>query len=164
MAKLEKYLEDYAANQDKEGDILPVFMEGADGDVILRTKQKAFEYKGEKVLPAPVFFDAKGKRITGDIPNIYGGSRISVSVEVWPYTSQETVREGNKRVTVTTYGLTLKPKAVQIIELAAGGSGATADDFGFGVEDGFDAGEQSFADYQGEPQEPQEPQGSEDDF
>ncbi|OOE32281.1 hypothetical protein BZG05_14850 [Salinivibrio kushneri] len=151
---------DFAENHEKDGETIPVYKELEDGRIMLRVKQKTFEYKGEKILPQPLFFDAKGKRIESGVPNIYGGSKLVVGVEAVPFATQETVRENGKRVTVTSFGVTMRPKAVQIVELGTMG-GASADSFGFeSHEDGFDAGSQSFADYAEEDKQ----DAAEDDF
>ncbi|ADV88573.1 phage single-stranded DNA-binding protein [Vibrio vulnificus] len=137
VEKLEDILRDYWQNEKGgKGEMVDVLME-KDGKFFFRVKQSAFEYKGELVLPKPVFYDARGRRMVKE-PAIYGGSEIALSVEVWPYSRTETVREGGKRVTIETHGLTLKPKAVQVISLAAKGeAGApSADYYGFGAHDG----------------------------
>ncbi|MPX98309.1 hypothetical protein EHW61_16930, partial [Salinivibrio sp. VYel6] len=113
IQKLEDLAADFAENHEKDGETIPVYRELEDGRIMLRVKQKAFEYKGEKHLPQPLFFDAKGKRIETGVPNIYGGSKLVVGVEAVPFATQETVRENGKRITVTSFGVTMRPKAVQ---------------------------------------------------
>lgn len=148
VAKLERILSAFAEQEGVSADnINPVYIELDNGKFAIRFKQKAFEYKGEVVLPRPRFHDARGQYMGDkDLPIVGGGSRLSVAAEVWPYVSQETLRQGGKRITIKTAGLTLKPKAVQIVELATFG-GADAD-YGFGAHEGFTAENHSFSAYQ----------------
>lgn len=83
----------------------------------------------------PRLFDAKAKPIEGDI-KLWGGSTIKISGEVMPYYMAST-----KQI-----GVSLRCKAVQVIELVSGG-GSSAEDYGFGEEDGYEspANENPFA-------------------
>lgn len=74
----------------------------------------------------PSVFDAKGKPMR-DVPEIWGGSEGKVSFEARPYFINGTAAAG----------LSLKMKAVQLITLRQGGE-RSADEFGFGEEDGFE--------------------------
>lgn len=137
VEKLEGILRDYWQNEKGgKGEMSDILIE-KDGKFFFRVKQSSFEYKGELVLPKPVFYDARGRRMVKE-PAIYGGSEIAISVEVWTYSRTETYIINGKRQNVETHGLTLKPKAVQVISLAAKGeAGApSADYYGFGEHDG----------------------------
>lgn len=99
----------------------------------------------------PQIFDAKGKELRGkDIPEIWGGSELKVAFEANPYFIPGT----------GTCGVSLKLKAVQIIELRSGGE-RSASDFGFGAEDGYvhqtDAEAAGFDDESGEGYESENP-------
>ncbi|GLT15516.1 hypothetical protein [Vibrio algivorus] len=131
IAKLQDYLESYAESQGKAGEILPVYTEGEKGEVVIRFKQKAFALNNEIVLPRPILFDAKGNHLGCNIPSIQCGSQIAVSFEAWAYTLHESIREKGKRMNIITYGLALKPKAIQLVQLAANDDDITADSFGF---------------------------------
>jgi len=79
----------------------------------------------------PALFDAKGKPITGDV-EIWGGTIGKVSFEARPYFVSGTAAAG----------LSLKLKAVQVIELRQGGD-RSADQYGFSQEEGYDHIEQA---------------------
>ena len=95
--------------------------EEKDGVVVIRCKQN-HEINGEPVRI--IFFDAKGNRIENP-PLVRGGSKLKVAGTLYGYGGAQK-------------GLKLTISAVQIIELAEGGD-ASADQFGFGEEDGFEA-------------------------
>jgi len=84
------------------------------GNVIIKFKSKA-AYK-------PAVFDSKGNMMTSH--NIYGGSAIKVNGSIAFYSSPS-----------IGAGVTLRLRAVQIIEYVEGADGATK--FGFDSEDGF---------------------------
>jgi hypothetical protein len=81
---------------------------------------------GTKWSAKPAVYDAKGKVMTV-VPEIWSGSIAKVSFEAVPYFIPGT----------GAAGLSLKLKAVQIIEMRQGGARA-AKDFGFGEEDGYE--------------------------
>ena len=79
-------------------------------------------------LPCPCGrTDAKGKPLTGET-KVGGGSVIKVSYEVVPYYTA-----------IAGAGVSLRLKAVQIIELKAYSGGGNAESYGFGEEEGFEA-------------------------
>lgn len=78
----------------------------------------------------PQLFDAKGKPLTGKLPDIWGGTIGVVAFEASPYFIAGT----------GAAGVSLKLSAAQIIELRSGGQ-RDASDFGFDEEDGWSAPE-----------------------
>ena len=99
----------------------------------LKDKGKSTE---KKTAMRPDVFDAKGKKLSV-IPEIWGGTEGIVAGELRPFS------------TAVGVGVSLRLKAVQIITLRQGGSGGTADSYGFGKEEGgFEAeDEPSMADH-----------------
>lgn len=81
---------------------------------------------GEAFTQKPALFDAKGKPFEGN--DLWGGTKMKVSFEVVPYLMDST----------RSAGISLRLKAVQIIELKAGGGAASADNYGFGEEEGYE--------------------------
>ena len=118
-----------AGKRVKEGE-LP-FIENDDGTVTFKFKLKAkvIPKNGSPFEQKPALFDAKGKPLTGE-PKVGGGSTIKVSYEVVPYYT-----------TIAGVGVSLRLKAVQIIELKEYSGGGNAESYGFCEEDGFEAGE-----------------------
>ena len=110
---------------------LPFIENDDDGTVTFKFKMKAkvAPKKGDPFEQKPALFDAKGKPLTGD-PKVGGGSVIKVSYEVVPYYTA-----------IAGAGVSLRMKAVQIIELKEYSGGGTAESYGFGEEEGFEAGE-----------------------
>jgi len=84
--------------------------------------------KGDPFEQRPALFDAALKPMSAIVG---GGSRIRVSCLVHPW------------YTALGVGVSLWLKAVQVLELVAPGNDATA--YGFGVEDGFTAAEETAA-------------------
>lgn len=119
------------------------------GKFQVKFKQKArIKVDDEMVDVKLAIYDAKGKPFKGK--NLGGGSKIKIAFEVAPY--------GNNAIGA---GITLRPKAIQIIELVKGG--ATASTFGFGEEEGFSADEEDEEDEDETPFERQEESTSEND-
>ena len=116
-----------AGKRVKEGE-LP-FIENDDGTVTFKFKLKAkvTPKKGDPFEQKPALFDAKGKPLTGET-KVGGGSTIKVSYEVVPYYTA-----------IAGAGVSLRLKAVQIIELKAYSGGGNAESYGFGEEEGFEA-------------------------
>jgi hypothetical protein len=112
----------------KEGDV-PYSVNEENGKVTVRFKLKAkvTPKKGEPWDQKVAIFDAKGQPITGEI-KIGGGTKMKVSYELVPYYTA-----------IAGAGISLRVRAVQIIELVEYGSGAQAGSFGFGEEDGYEA-------------------------
>lgn len=98
--------------------------EDKNGDIVFKFKTKT-SYKtkaGDIVQRTVPIFDAKGKPIKGDIGT---GSICKVRFTTNPY-----------HKSATNCGLTLYLDAVQVIDFKEPG-GASAESFGFDVEDGF---------------------------
>ena len=92
-----------------------------DGITMLKLRVKAVgkNKEGEEFSRAPKLFNASGEVITD---NIGGGSKIKVAVV--PYTWY-TASLGA--------GITLQPKAVQVLDLVTWGDGGSASAYGFDV-------------------------------
>ena len=122
-----------AGKRVKEGD-LP-FIENDDGTVTFKFKLKAkvTPKNGDTFEQKPALFDAKGKPLTG-AQNIGGGSTIKVSYEVVPYYTA-----------IAGAGISLRLKAVQVIELKEYSGGGTAESYGFGEEEGFESSDEDNA-------------------
>ena len=92
-----------------------------DGQTILKLRVKAVgkNKEGEEFSRAPKLFNASGNVITD---NIGGGSKIKVAVV--PY-AWYTASLGA--------GITLQPKAVQVLDLVTWGDGGSASAYGFDV-------------------------------
>lgn len=86
---------------------------------VVQTANKSWEQK-------PRLFDSAAEPIADDI-SIWTGSEGKCNLELFPYFMQ----------TTKEFGVSMRVKAVQILKLESGGSGGSADDFGFGEEDGF---------------------------
>jgi hypothetical protein len=126
---LEKAVE--KAKQENKGKIkeadAPYSFDDDNGDLLVNFKLKASgtTRDGKEFTQAPALFDAKGKPFDGE--EIWGGSKIKVSFEVVPFYTK-----------LIGAGITLRLKAAQIIELRQGG-GASAENYGFGEEEGYEA-------------------------
>ena len=94
-----------------------------DGLVQLKLKVKAVgkTKSGEEYSRAPKIFGADGKPLEA---NIGGGSRIKVAVVPYFWCTAS-----------LGAGITLQPKAVQIIDLVTWGDGGTAESYGFDVSE-----------------------------
>ncbi|KAA3452706.1 DUF2815 domain-containing protein [Mesorhizobium sp. SARCC-RB16n] len=102
------------------------------GEVCLKFTKKASGIvkkgprEGKKWTSAPDIYDARGKKMVGKLPNIWGGSEGKVSFAVSSYFIPGTAAAGLK----------LMLNGVQIIDLVSNGS-RSADSHGFGEEDGY---------------------------
>lgn len=95
-------------------------------DFNFKSKASFIDKKTKETVNRTVpLFDAKGKK-TGAI--VYGGSELKVAYDVSPFS------------TAIGTGVSLRLDAVQIITLKTGGARDAAG-FGFGEEDGYEAGE-----------------------
>ncbi len=95
-----------------------------DGQTILKLRVKAIgksKKTGETFSRTPKLFNASGEEITD---NIGGGSKLKVAVV--PY-CWYTASLGA--------GITLQPKAVQVLDLVTWGDGGTAESYGFDVSE-----------------------------
>lgn len=111
-------------NKTKKMAKLPIFEEVDDqenktGRWIVRCKVKCRPDWDRK----PKLFDASGKRI--DV-NVGGGTVMKVNLELYVWS---TPKDG--------VGITLQPRAIQIIDLVEFESGGSAETYGFGEEEGF---------------------------
>lgn len=97
--------------------------------VKFKLKAKVSPKNGAPFEQRPALFDAKGKPIGADA-KIGGGSKVKVAYELVPYYTA-----------IAGAGVSLRLKAVQVIELVEFSGGAGADAFGFGEEDGYEAAE-----------------------
>lgn len=124
-----------------EADDPPFYID--DGTLFVKFKLKAFvePSSGEPFTQSPVLFDSKGKKANLK-QNPWNGTVGKISFECVPYYNAKDAQAG----------VTLRMKAVQVIDPVFGGS-ANGEDFGFGEEDGFEAGD-----------EPEAPAGSNDGF
>lgn len=129
-AAVAKAKKENAGKRVKEG-ALP-FIENDDGTVTFKFKLKAkvTPKKGAPFEQKPALFDAKGTPLVGE-PKVGSGSVIKVSYEVVPYYTA-----------IAGAGISLRLKAVQIIELKEYSGGGTAKSYGFGEEEGFEADEE----------------------
>ena len=141
ISELTKMLDEYHAEEIKKNPKIAAFNKALPMDeeyddngqktgfVIFKFKQKAsiISTKGETINFKVALFDASRTPTT---VNVGGGSVIKVAASVWPYAMP----------TSKTVGLSLRPSAVQIIELKEFGGGSSAASM-FDKEDGFTANE-----------------------
>lgn len=99
--------------------------------VNFKLKAKVTPKNGEPFEQKPAIFDAKGKPIMGDA-KVGGGSKVKVAYEVLPYYTA-----------IAGAGVSLRMKAVQVIELVEYSGGAGAGAYGFGEEEGYEAEDNS---------------------
>lgn len=100
------------------------------GRIVVKTKSNAErkDKDGNPYIKKLPIFDALGQRLE-DVPPIWGGSELRLALDVYPYHMEAQ----------HIAGISLLIGGVQIVELKTG-SGATAEDMGFGaVEGGFAA-------------------------
>jgi hypothetical protein len=94
-----------------------------------KTKAKVTTKSGDTFEQKVALFDAKGKPLS-PAPNISGGSKVKVAYEAFPYYTA-----------MVGAGVTLRVKAVQVLNLVEYSGGASADAYGFGEEEGYVATE-----------------------
>lgn len=85
-------------------------------------------FKGKDGSPVPIkidVFDASGKKMKV-VPEMWSGTTAYVAGELRPFSMPIGV------------GLSLRLKAVQIIELSQGGGNRDADSYGFGKQEGYE--------------------------
>lgn len=127
--------EDVAKAQAKGRKVMKadIFEYDSEGRVVLKFKQKAVITKkdGSKFEVKIPQFDAKGKPMKA---NIGRDSVIKVNFSIKPYYMP----------TTKTVGLSLRPVAVQVIDLKEFANGGSAEAYGFGEEEGYESnGEES---------------------
>lgn len=121
---------------------LPFTIDEDEGTVTFKTKSKAYESKedGKRWTPAIAFFMGGEPlgivKITDDelvhgeaIPQIGGGTKAMVGVELRPW------------MTSGKCGISLRPRAVKIVDLVERTQGGNEDDFFGDEDDDFDAPE-----------------------
>ena len=112
----------------KEGDV-PYSVNDDTGAVTVKFKLKAkvTPKVGDPFEQRPALFDAKGKPIGADA-KIGGGSKVKVAYELVPYYTA-----------IAGAGISLRLKAVQVINLVEFSGGASSEAYGFGQEEGYEA-------------------------
>lgn len=107
-----------------------IFEEDTDGNIVMKFKQKAIlkSIKGTHEVKIPLF-DSKGKPLSNT--KLGGGSKIKLCFSVAPYYVPST----------RMCGLSLRPVAVQVIELKEWAEGGTMQSYGFKDEDGYEGAE-----------------------
>lgn len=99
------------------------------GRMIMRAKLKAVvKTKTKSWKQKPMVFDASANQISEEI-SVWTGTKAKLALELFPY-----FMESSKEV-----GVSLRLKAVQIIELVDGGGDRDAGSYGFGETDGYTA-------------------------
>tara|TARA_R110001606_G_scaffold397262_1_gene573160 strand:- start:862 stop:1470 length:609 start_codon:yes stop_codon:yes gene_type:complete len=101
------------------------------GNVLFKFKSKAqIQTKdGKTIKITPKLFDSKGTLLK-DVTEIWGGSKIKISADIAPYF-----------VGAVGAGVSLRLKAVQIIELVTGGN--NADSYGFESTEGYEVSKET---------------------
>lgn len=94
--------------------------------VSFKLKAKVTPKNGEPFEQRPAIFDSKGKPLQD--AKIGGGSKVKIAYEVTPYYTA-----------IAGAGVSLRLKAVQVIDLVEFSGGASADAYGFGEEEGYEA-------------------------
>lgn len=100
--------------------------------VNFKLKAKVTPKNGDPFEQRPAIFDAKGKPLQ-DV-NVGGGSKVKVAYELVHYYTA-----------IAGAGVSLRLKAVQVIDLKEFSGGASAEGYGFGEEDGYEAEDNSAA-------------------
>lgn len=139
IAKLQQMLEDFYEN-DKEVAkavakgrkivMADIYENDEEGRIVLKFKQKAKITKknGEKINVKLPQFDSRGKPM--EVANIGRDSVIKVNFSVRPYYLP----------TTKSCGLSLRPVAIQVIQLNEFTGGGTAESYGFSDEgEGYEA-------------------------
>ena len=123
------------------------FSDDGEGNILFNFKMKASGTRntGERWNQKPILYDSKGNIFDPKDKIIWGGTEAKVAFQPVPYF-----------VGSIGAGVSLRLKAVQILNLVTGGADATS--FGFKEEDGFEAKEDN------EDVAPQEAQTNSSDF
>ncbi len=126
-ASVAKAKKENAGKRIKEGEV-PYLLNEETGAVTVRFKLKAkvSPKMGDPFEQRPAIFDAKGKPLQD--AKVGGGSKIKVAYEVVPYFTA-----------IAGAGVSLRMKAVQVIDLKEFSGGAGAGAYGFGEEEGYEA-------------------------
>lgn len=102
------------------------------GDVVYNFKMKAVvkPKEGDPFTQKPKLFDANGAAF--EPKSLFGGSKLKVAFSVIPFYTA-----------LVGAGISLRLRAVQVIELVEG-QGGTAESYGFGKEEGYVAEQNPF--------------------
>ena len=90
-----------------------------------KCKAKLTDMAGNSFANAPKVFDSKNKEFPKD-QDIWGGSTLRIAFNPVPYYTA-----------MVGAGVSLRLKAVQVINLVSGGGGGDGSSYGFGEEDGY---------------------------
>jgi len=139
--------------EEKEGDydeIVEEEMPWFDGDngTVIRAKLNKFgknKRTGEEWENKIAFYDAKGHGVDKSaLPVIGGGSVLRLSVEPNLWTIPDSEGRGKNKKTFLKVGLSLRIKAVQVIEAKQQRNAATAESMGFEEEEGYEYNPDTF--------------------
>ena len=121
--KIKEATKPYVTEEDDEGN--------ETGNIVVSFKCKAqiTDKQGNTRVNSPKIFDSKNKEFPKD-EEIWGGSTLRVAFNAIPYYTA-----------MAGAGISLRLKAVQIIDLVSGGGGGNGASYGFGEEDGYVAPE-----------------------
>ena len=117
--KIKEATKPYVIEEDDEGN--------ETGNIVVSFKCKAqiTDKQGNVRVNSPKLFDSKNKEFPKD-EEIWGGSTLRVAFNAVPYYTA-----------MAGAGISLRLKAVQVIELVSGGGGGNGASYGFGEEDGY---------------------------
>ncbi len=141
------------------------------GNLILKTKLNSVgkDKSGKTWTNEPRLFDSEGNPIPSET-QIWSGTRLIIAGTVNPYAMTNTViveKKGKQtKKKITSVGVSLKCKGVQVLELVTGGD-ATAESFGFGTHsDGYqtEAAEAGLGQADDDSMTPPSDDGDEEDF
>lgn len=121
--KIKEATKPYVTEEDEEGN--------ETGNIVVSFKCKAqiTDKQGNTRVNSPKIFDSKNKEFPKD-EEIWGGSTLRVAFNAIPYYTA-----------MAGAGISLRLKAVQIIDLVSGGGGGNGASYGFGEEEGYVAPE-----------------------
>jgi len=92
------------------------------------------------------FYSAGGKPLdSGSVPKIGGGSVLRISIEPRLWTMPDSEGRGKSKKTFLKVGISLRIKGVQILEVHNITPTQSAEDHGFGEEEGFEYNPDEFA-------------------
>lgn len=121
--KIKEATKPYTIEEDDEGN--------ETGNIVVSFKCKAqiTDKQGNTRANSPKLFDSKNKEFPKD-QDIWGGSTLRIAFNPVPYYTA-----------MVGAGVSLRLKAVQVINLVSGGGGGNGASYGFGEEDGYVAPE-----------------------
>ena len=117
--KIKEATKPYTIEEDDDGN--------ETGNIVVSFKCKAqiTDKHGNTRANSPKLFDSKNKEFPKD-EEIWGGSTLRIAFNAIPYYTA-----------MAGAGISLRLKAVQVIELVSGAGGGTGASYGFGEEDGY---------------------------